>query len=49
MTVIVKCMTSIETELNKNSKTNKESKYSIEVLKVLELKLETGKTHSESF
>ena len=49
MTVIIKHMTDVETELNENNKTNKESEYSIEVLKVLKLKLETEKTHSESF
>ena len=49
MIIIIKCMTDVETELNENSETNKESEYSIEVLKVLELKLETEKTHSESF
>ena len=49
MTIIMKCMTDVETELNKNSEINKESEYSIEVLKVLELELETEKTHSESF
>ena len=37
----MKCMTDVKTELNENNKTNKESEYSIEVLKVLELELET--------
>ena len=48
MTVIVNCIADVETELNKNSETNKESEYSIEVLRVLEQdKIE--KTNSESF
>ena len=42
-------MTDVETELNENNETNKESEYSIKVLEVLELELETEKTHSESF
>ena len=41
-------MTDVETGLNKNSETNKESEYSIEVLRVLE-QGEIEKTNLESF
>ena len=41
-------MTDVETVLNKNSETNKESEYSIEVLRVLE-QGEIEKTNLESF